>query len=122
MEKGTVKSYDKSCGMGMIGRASDVDVRFYRESIIGRDRAGLMQGDSDQIFDSVTERVGLVNRHLIDTQKALREIYDVAKEKGYKMVLTFKKGDPTMLYGDPSLDITADVIKKLNEAYAKDKK
>ncbi|TWR29253.1 OmpH family outer membrane protein [Mucilaginibacter pallidiroseus] len=47
---------------------------------------------------------------------------DYAKEKGYKMVLTFKKGDPTMLYGDPSLDITADVIKKLNEAYAKDKK
>jgi outer membrane protein len=45
-----------------------------------------------------------------------------AKEKGYKMVLTYKKGDPTMLYGDPSLDVTAEVIKKLNDAYAKDKK
>lgn len=45
-----------------------------------------------------------------------------AKEKGYKMVLTFKKGDPTMLYGDPSLEVTADVVKGLNEAYAKDKK
>lgn len=45
-----------------------------------------------------------------------------AKENGYKMVLTFKKGDPTMLYGDPSLDVTADVVKKLNDAYTKDKK
>jgi len=45
-----------------------------------------------------------------------------AKEKGYKMVLTFSKANPTVLYGDPSLDVTADVVKRLNEAYAKDKK
>ncbi|QXV67035.1 OmpH family outer membrane protein [Mucilaginibacter achroorhodeus] len=45
-----------------------------------------------------------------------------AKEHGYKLVLTYKKGDPTMMYGDPSLDITADVVKGLNDAYAKDKK
>jgi len=46
MEKGTVKSYDKSCGMGMIGRISDADVRFYTESVIGKSQAGLAQGDS----------------------------------------------------------------------------
>jgi len=45
-----------------------------------------------------------------------------AKEKGYKLVLTFSKANPTVLYGDPSLDVTADVVKRLNEAYAKDKK
>ncbi|MBL4676262.1 MAG: OmpH family outer membrane protein [Mucilaginibacter sp.] len=45
-----------------------------------------------------------------------------AKEHGYKLILTFKKGDPTVMYGDPSLDITADVVKGLNDAYAKDKK
>jgi outer membrane protein len=45
-----------------------------------------------------------------------------AKEKGYKMVLTFQKGNTNMLYGDASLDVTADVLKRLNEAYAKDKK
>jgi len=53
---------------------------------------------------------------LIDFTKAY------AKDKGYKMVLTFQKGNTNMLYGDPSLDVTTDVIKKLNEAYAKDKK
>jgi outer membrane protein len=45
-----------------------------------------------------------------------------AKEKGYKLVLTFSKANPTVLYGDPTLDVTADVTKRLNDLYAKDKK
>jgi outer membrane protein len=45
-----------------------------------------------------------------------------AKEKGYKLVLTFSKANPTVLYGDATLDVTADVVKRLNDAYAKDKK
>lgn len=45
-----------------------------------------------------------------------------AKEKGYKMVLTYSKANPTVLYGDPSLDVTTDVLNKLNDAYAKEKK
>ena len=46
MEKGIIKSYDKNCGMGMIGRTSDRDVRFYTDSVVGRSRADLAQGDS----------------------------------------------------------------------------
>ncbi|MFD0794978.1 OmpH family outer membrane protein [Mucilaginibacter litoreus] len=65
--------------------------------------------------DQMNEQTKLYEK-LIDFTKTY------AKENGYKLVLTFKKGDPTMLYGDPNLDVTADVIKKLNEAYAKDKK
>jgi outer membrane protein len=42
-----------------------------------------------------------------------------AKDKGYKLVLTYSKANPTVLYGDPSLDVTADVAKGLNDAYAK---
>ncbi|MDP9048220.1 MAG: OmpH family outer membrane protein [Bacteroidota bacterium] len=45
-----------------------------------------------------------------------------AKEKGYKLVLTYSKANPTVLYGDPALDVTADVAKRLNAAYSKDKK
>jgi outer membrane protein len=45
-----------------------------------------------------------------------------AKEKGYKLVLTYSKNNTSMLYGDPSLDVTADVVAKLNEAYTKDNK
>ncbi len=45
-----------------------------------------------------------------------------AKENGYKMVLTFQTGNAQLLYADPSLDVTADYLKKLNDAYAKEKK
>lgn len=45
MEKGTVKSYDKSCGMGFITRLASEDVQFYTDSIIGNDRANLKSGD-----------------------------------------------------------------------------
>lgn len=42
-----------------------------------------------------------------------------AKEKGYKLILTYQNGNTTVLYGDASLDVTTDFIKKLNEAYDK---
>ena len=47
---------------------------------------------------------------------------DYAKDKGYKMVLTYSKGGSAILYGDAGLDVTADVVKGLNASYAKDKK
>lgn len=45
-----------------------------------------------------------------------------AKTKGYKMVLTYSKGNSAILFADESLDVTNAVILGLNEAYAKDKK
>ena len=60
------------------------------------------------------------NTKLYDKIADFAKVY--AKEKGYKMVLTYSKANPTVLYGDPSLDVTADVVSKLNEAYAKEKK
>ena len=62
-------------------------------------------GESNKLYDKIAD---------------FTKLY--AKEKGYKLVLTFSKANPTVLYGDPSLDVTADVVKRLNDAYAKDKK
>ncbi len=45
-----------------------------------------------------------------------------AKDNGYKMVLTFQSGNVNLLYADPSMDVTVDFLKKLNDAYAKEKK
>ncbi|MBB2147169.1 OmpH family outer membrane protein [Pedobacter sp. LMG 31464] len=45
-----------------------------------------------------------------------------AKTKGYKMVLTYSKGNSAILFADESLDVTSAVIVGLNEAYTKDKK
>ncbi len=63
-------------------------------------------------------------------QKEMVKLYDkisdfvkqYAKQKGYKLVLTYSKNNTSMLYGDPSLDVTADVVKQLNDAYAKETK
>ncbi len=62
-----------------------------------------------------TETDGLYKK-LTDFAKAY------AKEKGYKLVLTYSKTNPGVLFVDPSLDITAEAVKTLNDAYAKDKK
>jgi len=45
-----------------------------------------------------------------------------AKDKGYKLILTYSKANPTVLFGDESLNVTNDVVKILNENYKKDKK
>lgn len=61
-----------------------------------------------------------------ETEKLFGKLADFAKvhakEKGYKLVLTYSKAAPGVLYVDPSLDITNDAVKALNDAYAKDKK
>jgi len=45
-----------------------------------------------------------------------------AKKKGFKMVLTYSKGNSAILFADESLDITSEVIVGLNDAYKADKK
>jgi outer membrane protein len=43
-----------------------------------------------------------------------------AKSHGYKLVLTYSKNNPNVLYGYTTLDVTSDVVKQLNDAYTKD--
>lgn len=45
-----------------------------------------------------------------------------AKKKGFKMVLTYAKGNSAILFADESLDVTSEVIVGLNEAYKAEKK
>lgn len=81
-----------------------------------------------QAFQQYQQNAGaqVQNEQMTETNKLYEKLVEFtkgyAKEKGYKMVLTFQKGNTNMLYGDATLDVTSDVIKKLNEAYAKDKK
>lgn len=61
-----------------------------------------------------------------ESKKLYDKIYtftkQFAKDNGYKMVLTFQAGNANLLFADPGLDVTADFIKKINDAYAKEKK
>lgn len=45
-----------------------------------------------------------------------------AKTKGYKMVLTYSKANPSVLFADESLDVTKEVLEGLNKEFKADKK
>ncbi|WP_270089597.1 OmpH family outer membrane protein [Sphingobacterium sp. SYP-B4668] len=45
-----------------------------------------------------------------------------ASEKGYKLVLTYSKSNPTVLFADAKLEITNEVVEALNKEYKATKK
>ncbi|WP_317173865.1 OmpH family outer membrane protein [Pontibacter aquaedesilientis] len=59
----------------------------------------------------------------------MKKIYDrveaylqkLSQERGYKMVLTYSRGQSAILYGDSTLDITGEVLEGLNAAYGEEK-
>ena len=55
-------------------------------------------------------------------EKVAEYLKGYAKKKGYKMVLSYSKANPTVLFADESLDVTKDVVTGLNAAYKSDKK
>jgi outer membrane protein len=55
------------------------------------------------------------NANLYDRIAAYLKTY--TKAKGYKIVLTYSKSNPAMLYGDESLDVTREVLAGLNKEY-----
>lgn len=69
---------------------------------------------------------GLQNETITTQNNVYNKIADFAKkyakEKGYKLVLMYSKSNSSVLYGDSTLDITAEVVKGLNDANAKEKK
>lgn len=46
---------------------------------------------------------------------------DYAQKNGYKFVLTYSASNPTVLYADPTLEITNEVLTALNDQYGKEK-
>jgi len=77
------------------------------------DLQALNQNTAKQLQDiEASENANLYNR-IADYLKGY------TKTKGYKIVLTYSKSNPSMLYGDDSLDITKDVLVGLNDEYTK---
>jgi len=77
--------------------------------------ANLNQSESNRLMSEESEE----QKKIYDKVEAY--LKDYSKEKGYKMVLSYSRGNSAILYSDESLDITQDVLKGLNEAYAKEK-
>lgn len=83
------------------------------------------QGQTEQAYEQ-NAGAQMQNTQADETKKIYDKLYDFtkqyAKENGYKMIETFQNGNTQLLYADPSLDVTADFLKKLNDAYGKEKK
>lgn len=81
-----------------------------------------------QELQAYTQNAGaaLQNEQAAENEKLYDKVADYlkgyAKKKGYKMVLTYAKGNSAILFADESLDVTSEVIVGLNEAYKSDKK
>ncbi len=65
----------------------------------------------------------LANESAAENEKLYEKVAEYlkgyAKQKGYKMVLTYSKGNPNILFADESLDVTKEVVSGLNEEYKK---
>ena len=65
----------------------------------------------------------LANESAAENEKLYEKVAEYlkgyAKKKGFKMVLTYSKGNPNLLFADESLDVTKEVVSGLNEEYKK---
>lgn len=79
-----------------------------------QDLEALSQNTQKQLQDESADQ----NAKLYDRIAAYLKTY--TKAKGYKIVLTYSKSNPSMLYGDDSLDVTKEVVAGLNDEYKKE--
>lgn len=69
------------------------------------------------------------NELMTEESEEMKKIYDrveeylkqLSDEEGYKMVLTYQRGNSAILYGDSTLDITTKVVTALNQNYESEK-
>jgi outer membrane protein len=108
-----VAEYQKNATTLPADQRQTTEQRLQREQ---QDLQGYQQNATAQFQTEQANQAGKVYDKIAEFVKGY------AKEKGYKLVLTYSKANPTVLYGDQSLDVTAEVTKRLNDAYTKDKK
>ena len=80
-------------------------------------RLGQMQEDFETKRQNMATQLAKEQQDFnADLQKKLEDfLVKYNKDKGYAFILTYSKAGGTILYADPSLDITTDVVKGLNE-------
>lgn len=114
-------------------------VAFQREVAAYQQNAGSLSADQratteerlarkQQELATYNQNAGnaIANEEAAENEKLYNKVADFlkvhAKEKGYKIVLTYSKSNPAVLYADESLDVTKEVLAGLNAEYNKTKK
>jgi outer membrane protein len=89
------------------------------EGVLGQQQQELQQ--LQQVFQQQASQ-----KQLDLTKQLSKKLQDFLKDYSsthhYKMVMIYSQLNSGILYGDPSLDITTDLLKELNAAYTKEKK
>jgi outer membrane protein len=106
-----VAAYQKSANSLNLAQRTATEKRLQKKQ---QDLQDLSQNTAKQL----QEEQDAQNSKLYDKLAAYLKTY--CKTKGYKIVLTYSKANPAMLYGDESLDVTNDVLVGLNEEYKKE--
>jgi outer membrane protein len=105
-----VAAYQKSANALRPAQKAATEKKLAKEQ---QDLQALQQNTAKQLQEiEASENTTLYNK-IADYLKTY------TKTKGYKIVLTYSKSSPSMLYGDDSLDITKDVLAGLNDEYTK---
>jgi outer membrane protein len=127
------KSKNAQADMGAKTQAFQREVAQYQQqqnSLPADQRASTEQrlARKQQELQAYQQNAGsaLQNEQAQEQEKLYNKVADYlkiyAKEKGFKLVLTYSKGNSAVLFADESLDITSEVIVGLNKAYQADKK
>ena len=96
------------------GKKLESDVTDFQEKL----NKGLMTRSVAEVQNEILEEQTVMMNQLADAIKTFLDKYN--QEKQYSMILTNQGGAP-VITGDTTLDITDDVLVKLNEEYVKNK-
>lgn len=122
------KSEDAEKDLRRRADAFQKDVTSYQQTAQGmtmeqRNTTEQRLAQRQQQLQELSQSTG--NKLVAEESEEMKKIYDkvetylqqLSKERGYKMVLTYQRGNSAILYGDSTLDITTDVVRGLNEQY-----
>ncbi len=117
--KGKASAFEKEVGQYQ-QRAANMtnEQRAVTEQRLARKQqelTNLNQSESNRLMTEESEE----QKKIYDKVEAF--LQDYSRNKGYKMVLSYSRGNSAILYSDTTLDITQDVIKGLNEQYESEK-
>lgn len=88
-----------------------VEAEFQQKSSTFQQRRAELQNFANEANRAIQQRVGEMNKQIFTDVR--EQAQKIAKAKGLQLIL----GKAQILFADPSLDITEEVLKELNSAY-----
>jgi Outer membrane protein len=109
------KDFETKINKGLLTRAQAEE----QQQILVQRQQNLQQLTQQKQIE-MAEEEAVMGRKVMDAVKTFLEKYN--QEKGYALILTTSGATNAVIVGDPSLDITNDVLTGLNNEYVNSKK